>query len=653
MSTSNTTSDSTTQPNGRKRLPPNYARVAIPLPLSKSKTNGQPGPTVKGNVNGESKESQAQKTQVDTPEPSKVTVVSENTERDDESNGVHAASAPNSGMATPASSGEPVVAAHEPSTLRRPTQLRTQLPPDFVPSNGHPTPQTAGSESSPAGSQGFITGTQTAKAGAARIVFGSDSSNNPSPVPPAYNVFTPPRQVQHHSPHASVFMPPSHAHHLSEPYHNYSNTYDHVTSTPPHQAFLTHNPRDSRDSSFHPDAASRSYAGHARSVNGRHMNDSHDFSAPPGLQPFLYSTPSSARNALDNTVALGHHISALFASEDFSDVSLQMTLENDHSSTSVAGHKVVLARSLPLYRLIAGNPGTTQIDVMLSGKWHDLRAFQEALSWLYVCSLLGDASDVPLKVPGDNNSARLRYALAYVEAGQFLSLLPVSQRGVEISSTLLAWDNLHIALEYALEGGLHQSWTQGHAAGMNGNHVNGASSPVHDPAATQLLYSIMDFMAASLPRDLFIDTSAPDLKELARLPEALAEGPAAQERSVTHRSSRSINDPRLSRIRFGELGGPSALARLISSVLFSLPFPLLSILVQHPVLTERVGATGLANLARSVVAEREVRRIRASQVLSKDEQGKSNELLYQKEVITSNNGSPSGIQLSRQHIPDA
>lgn len=657
MSSGNPVSESTTQPNGRKRPATKYERVAIPLPLSKSKTktNGQVKAAVKTVadelVNGKA----AQQVKL-TPEDSGVsTELSMGAFESEKSNGVQTEiSASNRGVDTPASNGDdiPPTTPNLTDTSKKPAQLRTQLPPDFVPSNGQPTPQTTGSSSSPAGSQVFTQAAQPAKSTGSHIIFSSDSSNNASPIPPVHNAFPlPSRQPTRHSPHASVFIPPNHAHYASEPYNPYTQR-----QVYPSQSFSNHHYHNSRDSTF-ADTTPRHHNGHAQMNNGRHLNGSQDFSSvPPGFQPYQFPGPAFARGALDNAVALGHHFAALFASEKFSDVQLQVVLEHDDSSVSMTAHKIVLARSITLYQLTKEGIEDKLLKVRVQGKWHDLRAFQEAVSWLYGCSLLGDAvTDGPFKVPGDSSSARLRYALAYISAGLFLGLPPVSQRGVDIASSLLTWDNLHIALQFALEGGLHQSWSQSNGAHADGSQVNGTSTPTNDPAATQLLYSIMDFTVASMPRDFSLDAAAPDLKELARLPEQdVAFGEQGINQSVTHKSSRSVNDPRLSRIRFGELGGPSALARTISSILYSLPFPLLSILVQHPGLGDRLGYHNLASITRAVIAEREARRARALKQIPVDATGsKRNGALYQQEMANDDNGSPSGVRLSLRHIPAA
>jgi hypothetical protein len=206
-------------------------------------------------------------------------------------------------------------------------------------------------------------------------------------------------------------------------------------------------------------------------------------------------------------------------------------------------------------------------------------------------------------------------ALSYIATGAWLNIHAFAQRGVEIAMTLVQCDTLPTVLAFALEGGLGQMWSAEDGSEERTSTCSSddsfgkpetGGSPTYDPHSSALLSRALDFIVHNLPPSFYLNPAAPQSTACPRLPSP----------SLGHESTSSRSDPRLSRIRFGEMSvedhqRPSFVTTTISSVLLSLPFPLLKYLLEHPVLTGRLGSETVASIMRQVVNEREVRRQRA------------------------------------------
>lgn len=135
------------------------------------------------------------------------------------------------------------------------------------------------------------------------------------------------------------------------------------------------------------------------------------------------------------------------------------------------------------------------------------------------------------------------------------------------------------------------------------NKPEAGGSPTHDPYSSGLLHRVIEFIVQNFPSDFYLDPIAPQLAACPRLPAVMS-----------HESKPSRSDPRLVKIRFGEFEDekrPSQLTTTMSSILLSLPFPLLKYLLEHPMLSNRLGPETVSSIMRQVVGEREVRRQRA------------------------------------------
>ncbi|KAI7030664.1 hypothetical protein KC352_g47545, partial [Hortaea werneckii] len=119
---------------------------------------------------------------------------------------------------------------------------------------------------------------------------------------------------------------------------------------------------------------------------------------------------------------------------------------------------------------------------------------------------------------------------------------------------------------------------------------------------------MIDFIVHLLPPNFYVDSSAPHLTTCPRLPSMPSR----------HEGKSSRSDPRLSKIRFGEVPAedhqrPSPATTTISSLLLSLPFALLKCILEHDLLAMKLGPDTVASIMRQVIAEREVRRKRVLQ----------------------------------------
>lgn len=593
----------TTQNEDRKRRIAAHARVALPLSLSKPKVKDANKSKVQ--TNGGNGDLAVKKDDDKVDEQTKLQTESVAAQTNDvvdkASDDVSKASSP----APPSVNGHAPTTPQQPATNKKPSQIRTELPPAFVPSSGIPTPQTAGSGTPP-----YQIPSSTARPVSTQISFISNDSGTSSPNPYSHTNMPPPRQ----SPHPTTFSPTAFPQQAFAPpgfpHHQYSHS----------QRSNGNGYHQSRDSYASNDAY--------ESMNGRMYEPEY-----PTLPVYAYPSPYDPRTDYDGIIALRSYIIPKFLSESFADVELHAYIPRKSFTSTIPGHKLIWARSPTLLKLIISGgqgQGRQQIKIELPGKWADEQALKEAMFSLYGGQLLAqNAVNVHTTIPGDTNDARLRYALAYIAAGQYLGIVPVVQRGMELVPSLFSWDVLPLAIEYALEDG--------------GKHSN------FEPASP-LALSIADFMANALPPDFQLDTSAPGM-QLYRLPEITSTTEQQTNgRPVVHRASRSINDPRLSRLRFGDVGVPTSSATTISSVLISTPASILFPFIGSAALAHRLGSEAVANLTQLLVTVREGRRRKVlSQMRSQPNINVDHfEDLYLEEYVEQDQRTPSGVRIVRR-----
>lgn len=580
--------------------------------------------------------------------------------------------------------GAPINTA-DATTSRKPSNIRTELPPAFVPSAGQHAPHWSPSSQQPQQlPQPFHPQAHLSRPSTNSIVFGDLDSSESSPVPPptAGSSFVPPPHPQHmQRPYPPQPFPPgNHSHHFSEPQAypmppggyapppqpwNAPRAFYPMQQPPSFPPHIQPQYRYPAQESFAPVEATQpnmpsalSRSASPGSAHAEAFRAGQDMRFPPvdqaggskafpepkpafsNQQPFRQpafgrqmpppqqSIPSpDFRLDMDNAQMLRDHVRSQFSKPALTDCSLQISHDADASTQKIDAHKLILARSPTLLRLIQNANGTArpQLDVHLPGKYLSLHTFNECLKYIYGGQLPPlDPQHRPslsFTEPVSVQVERMEQALQRVAMGAWLEMPAIAWRGMNVATNAMTWDTLPTALEFGLDGGISPGWTlddgsedRSSTTSSDDSHKeSGPSTPTYEPFATPLLQSMFQFVANSFPPDFYPDTAAPQLDVSPRLPPLPPQQPQQHEKNKSSRSA----DPRLSQIRFGELPSaeanaprPSAVTTAISSLLFSLPFALLKFLLEHPVLAERVGPETVGSIMRQTIVERESRRLR-------------------------------------------
>lgn len=325
-------------------------------------------------------------------------------------------------------------------------------------------------------------------------------------------------------------------------------------------------------------------------------------------------------------------------------------------------HGIVLGRNRKLTEVIArSHPGHMEngmrvLNVLAEDRFLDGPIFAEALKYMYsedmlsprnflhgLPSFTGNLSDTE----GYGSPVqRMRHALAYAAAGFWLEIRCIVGRGLDIATQLLRWDTIETALTFAIDGGLDASWrvedtTEDSSSDDASSRFDTDLAPTYGSFSTHFLQTINGFLVHNFPEDFELDTSVSQLHDIVRLPSVDEPRPTSR-------------NPRLSQIRFGEVPvdptGPSqSIVSILSSILLSLPFPVLKALLEDFVLCSRLGKAKAGQLMHSVVEEREGRRRRVFKnpraQWEKDEGVKQN--LIWCERVEPSPQHPSGFRLAR------
>lgn len=563
------------------------------------------------------------------------------------------------------------------ATARKPTDrfdmraIKTEMPPPFVP-NSH-TPQSSVSSNllpNPSGAPGLH----------ANIVFGGrEDSSNSSPAPPQ-------------SADSSAFAPPpfpqpapySHQHHFSEPQasrHNpaYPLSPMHWSQRPgfnPQPSYqgpnghLRYPPREAfHPQAGHPGSGYRNRTGsyvsgsdlQSPTALGNHGDGAfgdmkggfpghrHHFShvqqgppPPNGFQPGAY---------FDNSDPLRAYLLSQFQDGAFSDSVIEFVDESD-ALTTIDAHRLILARSLKLRDLIkVSKEDGSKLKIRIHAPTIHLRfgSFVDSIRFLYgaPAPMIDPYGPIP-------PTERVTAALELVAAGSFLKLDVIAHRAVQAVFGYLRWESVPAVLALALDGGLSSVWDDGSEAASDSSSDAATRSeignPTYEPYATEILHRFIDFAVQTIPPEFYIDGAAPQLVASPRLPT----------HSGSHERSNSRINPRLSQIRFGEMGGddlqrPPFEATVISSVLLSLPFPLLKALLESPPLMFRLGSDTHASVTRQVIHEREQRRLKALKAYTANNaaNGVSGTLvanLYWEESAEHSDHHPTGCRITRKRV---
>ncbi|KAF2725065.1 hypothetical protein K431DRAFT_281543 [Polychaeton citri CBS 116435] len=331
-------------------------------------------------------------------------------------------------------------------------------------------------------------------------------------------------------------------------------------------------------------------------------------------QPAMPSPPPDYQANVENAEMMRDHVRSHFNNPDLADCHLQIT-DMHGGRRYLDSHKIILSRSPTLLMLIQNSEPPqssawkTQVHIHLSTDYVTLEAFSHGLRYLYGEPIM--TSQRVMNAP--RLARRMRLALEDAAVGVWLKAPVIAMSAIDIAATQMHWETISDALSFALEGGLSPLWLvediEDRSSTEPTDELNikpeTSGMPTYDPAASQLLHRIIDFTLHMFPPDFFLDISAPQLEAVQRLPRV----PEPRE------SRQSIPDPRLSQIHFGEMGAhetrPSPITSLVSSMLLSMPFPILKVILEHPILTNRLGIDTVASIMRAVTVERESRRNRA------------------------------------------
>ena len=376
--------------------------------------------------------------------------------------------------------------------------------------------------------------------------------------------------------------------------------------------------------------------------------------------PTFYPTNSTINT--QNTEALRDYLSQQYSFPALADCHLQIVEDESGERHYVEGHKLILARSPMLLALIEkSEPASaslkTQVNIVLKGRHTRIPSFTDGLRFLYGANNLSTLDQLR-QHPGNGegitvNETRMARALEFVAVGSWLNVPLIAEKGLETISGLLHWDTMPSVLSFALEGGLGLAWSvddgseEKSSCASSDDSGDNIGDPTYDPFASQLLHRVIDFAVHMFPHDFYLDASASELPTCQRLPPTPS----------SHESRPSQSDPRLSRIRFGEvpvdeLQRPSFVTTTISSMLLSLPFALLKCVLEHYDFTVTLGPETAASIMRHVVAERETRRIRVLKARGPGPQeGDESSLvqnLYWEELVEPSGQHRAGFRLARR-----
>lgn len=333
------------------------------------------------------------------------------------------------------------------------------------------------------------------------------------------------------------------------------------------------------------------------------------------------------RNSFDGDAGVAAYIHTLFGSAEFADYVLRFSLP----PFSLRVHSMIIARSPRLRSLMAMPQYYTNnadylkpLDLRFTDRFlnHDV-AFMKAMMRLYG-EVLPDRKFVlemaTARAPHVVQQEAMRFALSFTAVGHYLQVEELVMHGLSLSASILSWENVVAMLSFALEGGLSSTFTQfaDTASTCDSSRSDGTSTPskqIESPASSpaygiysdRALHNVIGFLLYSWPANFRFSSAAPQLTDINRLP-AVSELPPMHER----------NSSRLSQIRFGDMiqeeeGAPSFVTATLSSILLTIPFPVLAHIFNSNTTGERAGWDRTVETMHAVIAQREQRRLRALQ----------------------------------------
>lgn len=314
-----------------------------------------------------------------------------------------------------------------------------------------------------------------------------------------------------------------------------------------------------------------------------------------------------AEHLEESPFELAAYLAAQFGNPEFADFVLQVKSPKS-TLMSIPVHGIVVVRSPVIAEAIRRSPVPSHrsrearrlIDIHAREPFVTRESLEEAIKVLYGAPLLSPQTFLyglgPYLYENDQASQssdarrRMEQALSYVAAARSLHMPSMEARGVEIARMLLRWDTIDQVLHYGLQ-----------ASNKSPPRTDGLETD--DPFIAALLNYAIEFMAYTFPVDFKLYTIAPELHDTPRLPTLIESRPPS-------------HNPRLSKIRFGDAPPedefqPNHATRVLSTVLLSLPLPLVERLFNHRATANQIGWTGAVKIMRELIDERENRRQKA------------------------------------------
>ncbi|GAB7339160.1 hypothetical protein MBLNU457_5825t1 [Dothideomycetes sp. NU457] len=362
-------------------------------------------------------------------------------------------------------------------------------------------------------------------------------------------------------------------------------------------------------------AMSRAYASHQHNAS---TSNQQPFYPPQHFQGHGNRMQQpEARNSRQSNAAevnfwsLQAHLDEQFAQPEFADCTLAI---GEH--IALPSHSVILSRNPTLRALLragvysnsaqSGDSHRKSLTVPPEYYFKSAPALVEAIRYLYAGPVFNEHR---LMQPFLHSSRQLmENILSYAAAGSALAIPEIAVAALTVASHRLTWESLETALEFAVEGGLNPSWRQ-NAAGPD--HLDSSSTDKPTGAtyglyASDVLEMAIRFVCWNIAPNFQLDTSASQLTTMRRLPEI-----AAQVSPIVHAPRGSVSDARFKGIRLGSFETQTSASTTLSSVLVSVPLPVLQAIFDDLQMQNRISPVVVEGIAYSIVSEREKRRTAA------------------------------------------
>ena len=293
--------------------------------------------------------------------------------------------------------------------------------------------------------------------------------------------------------------------------------------------------------------------------------------------------------------------------------------ERLYEPLAIPAHRLVLARSPKLASLMhlqgTGPGGVVSLD--LDNDYVRSDALMFAIRSLYGWTL---RDFLPSHFPPRTAVEELKLAFSYITIGRYLRIPHVFSFAVHRGAELVYWPTIELATEFVLKSVIFPSRQE---------------VPL---VMTELIDSVLHFLAHNIPQDFVLDTSVrgfglPRLPVKTRQtsappsaapsdPQSSPDQPTQATRAPSSRLSKGSINPRVLEIQFGDLSlgsengqgstkqaessrsnrAPAPNDTVLSRILLNLPFDMLKIVMEN-------SPNMRQNIVNEVVQERETRRM--------------------------------------------